>query len=61
MFIKPARPDLIVRDPAKFYQPLPADGIEVGDDNAKYWSRRIADGDVVEAEPPADDKPKKAK
>lgn len=59
MFVKPASPELIVRDPAKRFQPIPAEGIEVGTDNAKYWQRRIDDGDVLIAQPPAEEKPKK--
>jgi hypothetical protein len=50
MFIKPATPDKRVLDPAKG-QYLPVDGADVGEDNGKYWSRRLADADVVECVP----------
>lgn len=46
MKLKPARPDLIVRDPASG-QPLPAEGKVVPRDS--YWLRRVKDGDAVEA------------
>lgn len=45
--IKPAKPDLIVRDPDTG-QPLAADG-EVKPGNS-YWLRRLRDGDVVKLE-----------
>lgn len=50
IFIKPAAPDLKVRKPVNGY--LAADGEEVNADS--YWLRRKADGDVVEADRPAD-------
>ena len=49
IFIKPAHPDLIVRDPMT-KQPLPVEGKEVTDNT--YWCRRLRDGDVVKAKPP---------
>jgi hypothetical protein len=49
MLVKPAR-GLAVRDP-ELMDLLPADGREVPRND--YWLRRIADGDVREA----DDKP----
>lgn len=50
IFIKPAAPGLKVRKPVNGY--LAFDGEEVNADS--YWLRRIADGDVVEADRPAD-------
>jgi hypothetical protein len=50
MFIKPARENLIVRDPQTF-EPLPSEGKEVGNTNFFYWKRRILDGDVIEISP----------
>ena len=60
MLIKPARPDLIVRDPIHM-RPLRAGG-EERPANA-YWLRLLRDGDVVEVEPPAkpDTKPSPGK
>jgi hypothetical protein len=52
MFVKPAHPDLLVASPeARPPMPrhLPAEGAEVPD--TQYWRRRIADGDVVLAQP----------
>ncbi|WP_207458653.1 DUF2635 domain-containing protein [Azospirillum sp. SYSU D00513] len=49
MFVKPAA-GLLVRDPVN-REPLPAEGREVPDD--QFWHRRLADGDVVLAKPPA--------
>jgi hypothetical protein len=52
MFVKPATPDLLVANPeARPPMPrhLPAEGAEVPD--SQYWRRRIADGDVVLAQP----------
>ena len=52
MFVKPAHPDLLVANP-EARPPLPpqlaAEGAEVPD--SQYWRRRIADGDVVLAQP----------
>lgn len=50
-FIKPAKPGLIVRDPATG-TPLPEEGAEK--ELTSYWLRRKRDGDVV-----AVNKPKK--
>lgn len=50
IFVKPASPDLKVRKPVNGY--LAAQGEEVNAEG--YWLRRIADGDVVEATPPAE-------
>ncbi|MFN7305413.1 MAG: DUF2635 domain-containing protein [Acetobacteraceae bacterium] len=50
--MKPAHPDLLVANPeARPPMPrhLPAEGAEVPD--TQYWRRRIADGDVVLAQP----------
>lgn len=44
-FIKPAKPDLIVRDHADKLRPLPAEGKEVAWDAT--WARRERDGDIV--------------
>jgi hypothetical protein len=50
MFVKPARPGLIVRDPQTRI-PLPEEGREV-DENDMFWQRRLRDGDVVLAQAP---------
>lgn len=52
-FIKPARADLIVRDPVT-REPLPA----AGDwkPRSKYWLCRQTDGSVVETAPPMEAK-----
>jgi hypothetical protein len=47
-FIKPARPDLLIRDPRDFV-PLPAKG--GWKPRNQHWLRRLRDGDVVEAAP----------
>ena len=39
MFVKPAAPHLIIRDPATGF-PLPAEGREVPDDSI-FWQRRL--------------------
>ncbi len=49
IFIKPAAPGLKVRKPVNGY--LAAEGEEVNADS--YWLRRMADGDVIEAQRPA--------
>lgn len=54
MFIKPTSADVKVPDPEQAGTPgywLPADGREV--EPSLYWTRRLIDGDIVEAEPPA--------
>jgi hypothetical protein len=51
MFVKPARPDVKVRDPRSKLH-LPESGAEVPDGDT-YWTRRILDGDVVEVKPAA--------
>ncbi len=56
-FIKPAQPGTLVRKPINGY--LAADGEEVTLDS--YWRRRLADGDVVVAQPPATEAPKARK
>jgi len=48
IFIKPARRELIVRDPATA-EALPAEG--ACRPRSSYWMRRLRDGDVVEAKP----------
>ena len=50
MFVKPAE-GIQVRDPIS-YALLPAEGREVPE--SSYWTRRLADGDVVIALPAAD-------
>jgi len=54
MYIKPA-PGMQVVDPARLSQGpaayLPAEGREV--ELTDYWRRRLAEGGVVEATPPA--------
>lgn len=54
MFLKPTSPLVNVPDPAQQGTPgywLPADGRDV--EPSMYWTRRLLDGDVVEAAPPA--------
>ena len=54
MFIKPTSADVKVPDPAQAGTPgywIPAEGREV--EPSLYWTRRLIDGDVVEAKPPA--------
>lgn len=53
MFIKPARPEVHVRDP-RTKQHLPAEGLEVPESSPwlSYWIRRLNDGDVVLSAPP---------
>jgi hypothetical protein len=46
MFIKPARENLIVRDPSTL-EVLPIEGKKVTS-NLFYWQRRIMDCDVIE-------------
>ena len=43
--VKPANPELIVRDPFDNMQPLPASGKIVAD--SSYWRRRQMDEDVI--------------
>lgn len=50
LFIKPARPGLLVRDPIS-REPLPDTGAEKPRDT--HWLRRLREGDVVECDPPA--------
>ena len=52
IFVKPA-PGLKVRDPQSRLHI--ADGGQFVEENS-YWVRRLADGDVVQAEPPKSDK-----
>jgi hypothetical protein len=49
MYVKPA-PGLVIPDPDRF-DTLPADGRDVPDSD--FWLRRLRDGDVVLADPPA--------
>jgi len=48
LFLKPANPKIIVRDPVN-RKALPADGAKVADNS--YWQRRLKDGDVVKTKP----------
>lgn len=57
MFVKPAKPHLVVRDPRSRVR-LPVEGRRVPDTN--FWRRRLACGDVVEIDPPANASPAKA-
>ena len=50
MFVKPAE-GLTVREPVS-RRILPVEGQEVPENG--FWMRRLRDGDVVEAEPPAE-------
>jgi len=50
LFVKPARDNLIIRDPMRGGQPLPAEGAGVPSNS--YWQRRINDGSVVVTTPP---------
>lgn len=49
MYVK-AAPGLVIRDPV-FLDLLPPEGREVPESD--YWQRRLLDGDVVKATPPA--------
>ncbi len=54
MFIKPTSADVKVPDPDQVGTPgywIPAEGREVVP--SLYWTRRLIDGDIVEADPPA--------
>lgn len=50
IFVKPARPGLIVRQPEHGGEPLPAEGAVVPP--TTYWRRRLKDGDIVIAKRP---------
>jgi Protein of unknown function (DUF2635) len=54
MFVKPG-PGLVLRDPVT-KQFIPAEGVEVPDGDL-FWQRRLRDGDVVPATPPAEKGP----
>jgi hypothetical protein len=61
MFVRPASPELKIPIPgapfaARF---LPPEGAVVPED--EYWRRRVAEGDVVLADPPAEPPAAKAK
>ncbi|MCU4119301.1 DUF2635 domain-containing protein [Variovorax sp. N23] len=51
MYVK-AAPGLMIRDPI-FKDLIPAEGRDVPADS-DYWQRRLRDGDVVTADPPAE-------
>ena len=53
VFIKPARPELIIRDPDAGYTPLPPEGKQVL--YGAYWQRQIDSGDAVIVLPEAAD------
>ncbi len=59
VFIRPAvLPDgtpALVRQPERSWAPVPPEGAFVALTN--YWVRRLRDGDVVEADPPAEPEP----
>lgn len=59
VFVKPRRGEdgkpVLVRQPNRDFLPLPASGAWVTLDD--YWSRRLRDEDVVEADPPAEPDP----
>jgi len=48
MFIKPAKPDILLRDPRSRVQLNPEGG---NVPNTSFWVRRIQDGDAVEVKP----------
>lgn len=50
LFVKPARPGLIIRQPERAAQPLPETGALVPP--TAYWRRRLNDGDIVIAKRP---------
>ena len=53
MFLKPTSPAVKVPDPAQAGTPgywLPAEGREI--ESSLYWTRRLRDGDVIEATAP---------
>lgn len=50
IFIKPKKPELVIRDPATG-QALNPEGEEKQD--SSFWRRRIKDGSAVLAQPPA--------
>ncbi len=52
-FLKPARPGLIVRDPEHGGARMSAQGAWCN--WSVHWARRVADGDVVEAQAPPED------
>lgn len=49
--VRPAREDLLVRNPDNAMQPLAKAGEIVPD--TEYWRRRLKDGDVVAVKPEA--------
>lgn len=51
IFVKPARPGLILRQPEHGWTPLPEEGALVPP--TSYWRRRLKDGDIVIAKRPA--------
>lgn len=56
VYVRPRLQDdgtpFLVRQPLRSWMPLPAEGGWVALD--EYWSRRLRDGDVVEAAPPVE-------
>lgn len=57
VFLKPARPGLVIRDPQSGL-PLPPEGKAVAP--GSFWDRRVKDDDVVETKPPKAVKDKEA-
>lgn len=53
VFLKPARPGLVVRDPATM-EPLPDAGAYKSP--SIYWKRRIREGSVILDDPPKNPK-----
>ena len=45
IIVRPARPELIIRDPDDGFSIVPASGKLVVDNS--FWQRRIADGDLL--------------
>lgn len=48
MYVIPQVP--VVRDPDRFFAPLPPEGAEVT--SSRYWRRRLKDGNIRLGEPP---------
>lgn len=52
MRVRPARPDVLVRDPVNPSRIVPADGLDVP--RNPHWLRRVIAGDVVIVEDESD-------
>jgi hypothetical protein len=57
LYLKPARPDVVVRDPANG-KPLPPEG--AAKPRTLYWQRRLNDGSVIPSTAPQKAAPPKA-